>query len=100
MITTYGAIPDHMVAENMKDLTNQIFKLLPYKEQHSELLSDHFKVILFRLRGLTELLPDEPVLLTIMSFLQAAQSEEDFYLYRKSILDSCSLLSKVGVPDA
>ena len=95
MRAIYGEIPDSTVIKNTEDLIDQVFKLLPYKEKHIENLESHFSALLFRIVGMCSLFPDHPELLTVAAVLQAAKSETDFYLYRKAILDSCSILEKM-----
>ena len=95
MRAIYGEIPDSMVIKNTEDLIDQVFKLLPYKEKHIENLENHFSALLFRIVGMCSLFPDNPELLTVAAVLQAAKYETDFYLYRKAILDSCSILEKM-----
>lgn len=97
MKTIYGDIPKEVVASNIDDLIGQIFKLLPYKESNNENLNYHFSTLLFRLTGLTQVLNSSPELLTVISILEAARTETDFKLYRKAVLDSCSILKKIQV---
>lgn len=95
MHTVYGDIPSDSFCENIDDLIGQIFKLLPYKESNDERLDYHFTTLLFRISGMTKILNNTPELLTIMSLLESARTESDFHLYRKAILDSCSMMKKL-----
>ena len=95
MRAIYGEIPNSIIIKNVDDLIGQVFKLLPYKEKHIENLENHFSALLFRIVGMCSLFPDNPELLTVAAVLEAAKSEADFYLYRKAILDSCSILKRL-----
>lgn len=94
MESLYGQIPDELVAMNLDDLIDQIFRLLPLKEEDADLNYD-FSTVLFRIRGLTHTLNSSPELITVMSMLDAAKTEKNFRLYRKAILDSCSILKNL-----
>lgn len=95
MKTIYGEIPTTIIVQNETDLINQIFKLLPYKENNMDNLDYHFTTLLFRITGLCKLFPQTPELLTVVSLLEAARTETDFQLYRKAILDSCSIIKRI-----
>lgn len=88
----YGSLPKEALSSNYTDVINQIYKLLPMKENNSTDLSYHFSTLLFRIRGLSSLFPKESRWITIMALLEAASTEQDFKLYRKAILDSCSIV--------
>ncbi len=94
MKSRYGLMPDNLIASNLNDVINQVFKLLPYKEEHCENLEHQFTTLLFRLTGLSRVLSD-PEIVTVISVLDAAKEEDDTYLYRKAILDSCSILKQI-----
>lgn len=95
MRSKYGHLPNISINQNSNDLINQIFKLLPYKEQNDERLKYHFTTLLFRLRGMAFLFPNQPKWITVMALLESAQEENDFKLYRKAILDSCSIIKSM-----
>lgn len=96
----YGEFSDSQTVDNETDLINQIFKLLPYKESEYVDLDYYFTTLLFRIAGLNSLLGEPSELVTVMSLLESARTEDNFKLYRKAVLDSCSLMkelnSKVG----
>ena len=95
METVYGQLPNSMIADNISDLINQVFKLLPFKENNDERLESHFENILFRISGMARILETFPEWITVISILEMARTESDFKLYRKSILDSCSILKTI-----
>ena len=84
MNSVYGNISEKSLSSNLTDVIAQVFKLLPYKEDHSSLLDYHFYTVLFRIGGLSQILPNVPELITVLSLLEAARYEADFILYRKN----------------
>lgn len=94
MTTLYGEVDISAVKKNLSDLINQTFKMLPLRQQNDSLYEKHSATLLLRIRGMSELFPGDPLWITLLSTLQAAKSEEDFTLFRKTILDACSILSK------
>ncbi len=95
MNSIYGSIPNGILSENITDLIGQIFKLLPCKEDNDQYLDFYFATLLLRIRGMTEIFSDCPELITVMSLVEGARNESDFALYRKAILDSCSIMKKL-----
>lgn len=95
METKYGDLPDELIISNETDLINQIFKLLPYKEQNNSCLNYHFDTLLFRISGLAKVLPQYPEWITVLSLLEAAKTESDLRLYRKAVLDCCSIVERI-----
>lgn len=96
----YGDISLEALKSNCSDIINQIYKLLPLKESDSPDLPYHFSTLLFRIRGISSLFPYESRWITIMSLIESARTETDFKLYRKAILDSCSIVRVIGDTNA
>lgn len=94
MNTIYGSVSNLAVKHNLSDLINQTFKMLPLRQSNDTLYEKHATALLFRIRGMSELFPNDPLWITLLSTLQAAKSEQDFSLFRKTILDACSTISK------
>lgn len=96
MESKYGNIQQNTLSLNSNDLINQIFKLLPYKENQEKNLESHFTTILFRINGMAKLFPTEPRWITVMALLESAKSEKNFKIYRKAILDCCSIVKTIS----
>lgn len=94
--TIYGSVPVKALKSNFVDIINQIYKLLPLKENNDPELSYHFTTLLFRIRGMSVLFPNESKWITILALIEGAKNEKDFKLYRKAILDSCSIVKQLG----
>lgn len=97
MQTKYGELPNELVTKNESNLIDQIFRLLPYKEYHIEGIDlDYcFETLQFRITGMARIFPQYPEWLTIMCLLEAAKTESNFRLYRKAILDCCSMVKEI-----
>jgi hypothetical protein len=74
----------------LKKTKNDIFKLLPLREENLE-WRKHLNTILIELNGLNRL-TYEYKLIAIMAKLEALYELEEFYLYRKTIFEILSAL--------
>ena len=90
--TIYGSLPMIAVKNNYRNLINQIFKLLPLKEENDPDIEAHFSSTLIRIRGMSCLFPHEPKWITVLALLESAKHEHDFKIYREAILKSCSII--------
>ena len=93
MYSIYGEVNETAIKAHLTEILNQTFKMLPYKQYHYSCFESHTTSLLFRIRGISELFPQEPIWVDILANLQAAKTEEDFQVFRKAILDTCSLIS-------
>lgn len=91
MITKYGKeISNDDWLKYLKKMKNDIFKLLPLREEQLE-WRKHLQTILIELSGL-EMLLNEHKLISVMSKLEALNELEDFVLYRKTIFEILSAI--------
>ena len=72
-----------------------IFQTIPFREENYEFLDARFTSLLQRLDGLNRLFNEQPVIITIMSLLEYARTEDNFMKYRKAILDATALVDKI-----
>lgn len=100
MVYKYGTLPSSQINKEKERLKNAIFILLPYKEESYELLDSYFVSLQQRLFGLNSLLGSQAKMITLMSIIEAARYETDFKLYRKAILDACTLVDEIGEGDS
>lgn len=91
----YGTLPASALNSNYNDVVNQIYKLLPLREKEIPDLSYHISTLQFRIRGISQLFPNESKWITVLSLLEAAKTEKNFSLYRKAILDCCSMVKSM-----
>lgn len=93
-----GTISEEAVRSSLKRLTNQIYKLLPIREEKGDWESS-LVTILIELAGMTEILIDyHNLLLPLLAKLEGLlvlTAEKDFSVYRKTIFESLSILSRI-----
>lgn len=95
MTYKYGIAPVTQFQDNEYDLINQIWKILPYKENNYEDIDTYITSLLFRISGLNELLYNPPELITVMSLLETVRTESEHKMYRKAILDCCNIIKRL-----
>ena len=89
MVIKYGADIDvNAIIENLKRLTNQIYKLLPNREEDIDWKTP-LNTIMEELSGMDRLLSDQhEILFSLLSKLEGLfvlVNEEDFFQYRRTI---------------
>ena len=74
-------------------LTNQLWKLIPMKENEED-WSDQLNTVLIEIRGLSEIFASNDQFLILLSKLEGLKVSEDleFIIYRKTVFESISLL--------
>lgn len=100
MITRYGVeIKDKIVVSRLVKLTNQIYKLLPMREEGKEDWKKPLQTIIEELTGMDWLLVEEHEvlfpLLCKLSGLFSLTEEQDFFLFRRVIFECLSLMNKM-----
>lgn len=100
MMYKYGEVPPNQIAAEKKYFLSAIFKLLPYKEENYELLDNYFESVLQQLFGFNSISGFQTEVLTIISLLEYARTEDDFDKYRKAIFDACGLVNLIKESDA
>lgn len=99
MITKYNNLEfdKHTVVAMIEKIINQIYKLLPMREEKKEWKST-LENLIVEIIGLNEIFIDQLTLLTILSKLEGLISldrECDFLLFRKTVFDILNLLTKM-----
>jgi len=85
------------IQNNLKRITNQIYKLLPNREEGLD-WEKPLQTLIIELTGMSRLLPDQTELFSLLCKLEALNSltgEDDFPLYRKTIFECLGLMDKV-----
>lgn len=74
-------------------LTNQLWKLIPMKENEENWL-EQLNTVLVEIRGLSEIFASNDEFLILLSKLEGLRVSEDleFSIYRKTVFESISLL--------
>ena len=77
-------------------LTNQMWKLIPMKENEED-WQKQLDTVILEIVGMNEILVLTPTLMTLLSKLEGLRSMEiSFCLYRKTVFEAISLLQEFG----
>lgn len=87
--------PNSTIKADISRLINQIWKLLPMRENKEDWQKQLNSVVL-ELRGLHELFGDRLDFLILITKLLGLKSEEDFMTYRISVFSAISLLTELN----
>lgn len=93
----YGiGFSEEIKAIDTKRLINQLWKLIPMKENNEDWTS-HLAIVTEEISGLVEIYKDKVEGLILLSKLEGLTSKEcdDFMLYRKTVFRCIDLLSQV-----
>lgn len=95
LLTKYGVAEIEDLQSNTMRLTNQLWKLIPMRENEED-WRGQLDGVMLELTGLNEILIINPILLQLLSKLEGLRVEEEvpFALYRKTIFESISLLQE------
>lgn len=82
---------------NIKRLTNQLWKLIPMRENDED-WRKQLDTVRIEVVGLNEIFLSYPQFLQLLSKLEGLQKSEDleFDLYRKTIFESINLLQEIN----
>lgn len=97
MIDKYGInFPESVREQDLKRLINQLWKLIPMRENEED-WSSHLAVLIEEISGLVEIYKIKPEGLILLSKLEGLSSKvcEDFMLYRKTVFRCIDLLAMV-----
>ena len=95
LLTKYGVAKIEDMQSNTMRLTNQLWKLIPMRENEED-WRGQLDGVMLELTGLNEVLVINPTLLQLLSKLEGLRVKEEvpFVLYRKTIFESISLLQE------
>ena len=97
VVLTFGIEVDlQSIENNLKRIINQVYKLLPLREQHQD-WQKPLETIIEQLTGMSDVLVKEEELffsiLCKMKGLFSLNDESDMVIYRRTILEILSLLN-------
>ena len=83
--------------KNVKRLTNQLWKLIPMRENQEDWLKQ-LNTVTLEVVGLNEIFLSFPQFLQLLTKLEGLQKSEEieFDLYRKTIFESINLLQEIN----
>lgn len=96
MISKYGYIfDDEIIKTDIKRLVNQLWKLIPMRENGEDWKS-HLYVVIEEISGLNMVFADQLDLLILLSKLEGLTDKvcDDFMIYRKTVFRCIDLLAK------
>lgn len=101
MILKYGAeIDKSAIDKNLNRITNQIYKLLPSREEKSD-WQKPLTSIIEELAGMDRLLFDQhEVLFPLLCKLEGLfllSEDKDFFLYRRTIFECLGLINNIKI---
>ena len=83
------------IAVDINRLTNQLWKLIPMRENNENWIT-HLQTVIVELVGLNEILNFDERFLILMSKLEGLRvGEVEFFVYRKTVFESISLLREI-----
>lgn len=90
-------IEPEVIQDNLTRIGNQIFKLLPMREEEQN-WEKPLQTLLVEISGMYSLFPNRDDLFTLLCKLEGLQhykEQIDFMLYRRVIFECCSLIDKI-----
>lgn len=86
---------DSIVAKDLRRLTNQVWKLLPMRENNED-WQKQLSSVLIEIRGLCAMFGGQLDFLVLVSKLEGLHTAEDFMAYRTTIFSIISLLTELA----
>ena len=95
-LTKYDFImPPDIFEKNIARLTNQMWKLIPMRENNED-WQKQLDTVILEIAGLNEIFVENPQFLQLLAKLEGVKAiDTEFGLYRKTIFESISLLRGV-----
>lgn len=96
MMCSYGVDFDiNAVCGSLKRIGNQIFKLLPMREEEKD-WQKPLCTLLLELVGMASLFREQNTLLSLVSKLEGLRvSDTDFWMFRRTVFECCSMVSEL-----
>lgn len=92
--TKYGfEISTEVIEKNVTRLTNQLWKLIPMRE-NEENWEKQLNTVIIEIAGLNEIFIEAPQFLQILAKLEGLKVIEEFPLYRKTVFEVINLLQE------
>ena len=94
--TKYGFdVSSEVLEKTVLRLTNQMWKLIPMRENEED-WEKQLDTVILEIAGLNEIFIEDPQFLQLLSKLEGMKvTPTDFYLYRKTVFEAISLLRGV-----
>lgn len=83
--------PKEVLEKDVTRLINQMWKLIPMRE-NEENWEKQLDTVIIEIAGLSEIFLHDPQFLQLLSKLEGLRFEITFFLYRKTVFESISIL--------
>ena len=95
-MTKYGLVEVTGIETNVRRLTNQLWKLIPMRENEED-WRKQLETVIIEITGMNTILVIDEILMQLLSKLEGLRDVEiTFELYRKTIFECISLLQEFG----
>ena len=96
LMTKYGIdIPKEIIEQDVNRLTNQLWKLIPMRE-NNENWEGQLKSVIVELTGINQIFDIDIKYLILLAKLEGLKNTEiEFSIYRKTVFESISLLREI-----
>ena len=95
MVTKYDfEINDKILKSNNKRLINQLWKLIPLREESKD-WKKQLDNLIIEITGLNEIFKQDFNFLVLLSKLEGLRSIDNFETYRRTVFESISLLQEI-----
>lgn len=95
-MTKYGLVEIEEIQANVKRLTNQLWKLIPMRENEED-WRKQLETVIIEITGMNIILVIDEVLMQLLSKLEGLRDvDTSFELYRKTVFECISLLQEFG----
>ena len=93
IMTKYGfEVKQSVIDTTISRLTNQLWKLIPMKEQEED-WEKQLDIVILEIVGLNEIFSSNPTFLQLLAKLEGLKNMQiEFSAYRKIVFDSINLL--------
>ena len=94
MITKYGfEIPEETLKKNVMRLINQLWKLIPMKENEED-WEKQLDTVILEIAGMYEIFVWNPQFLQLLSKLEGLHRDIEFSFYRKTVFECINLIQE------
>lgn len=92
LLTKYGIAEVTGIQQNIMRLTNQLWKLIPMRENEED-WKRQLETVILEITGINEVFIINGVMLSLLAKLEGLRTTDtSFELYRKTVFESISLL--------
>ena len=96
-LTKYNfEMPKEVIVKNITRLTNQIWKLIPMRENNED-WQKQLETVINEIVGFSVIFSTEPLFLQLLGKLEGLDNQEtEFNFYRKTVFEAINLLQEIN----